>query len=384
MFLTALERQNPALIGAALSLLRQGKITPDSYVIDVDTVEYNAAALRDHARQHQLTPYVMSKQFGRNPWLTRRIIDQGYSGAVAVDFHEARTLAGGGVPVQHLGHLVQIPDNALGQALDYHPQVITVFSVEKARRINAVAGEKGIIQPLLLKIYQPGDVIYPGQQGGFLLSEVAQAARQIAALPHVRLAGVTHFPCLLATGQPGEYRPTANFTTLEQGAALLREAQHDLWQINAPSANCCSAMPLLAARGVTHIEPGHAFTGTVPANREGGEVEQVAMLYISEISHHVGENSYCYGGGFYRRGNAHQALVFHQSTPTRSALHPPDPDSIDYYLSLEGRFPPGTPVVMCFRTQIFVTRSDVALVSGIRRGAARLEGVYSSTGLPVR
>ena len=36
MFVEALKRQNPALISAALSLWQQGKIAPDSWVIDVD------------------------------------------------------------------------------------------------------------------------------------------------------------------------------------------------------------------------------------------------------------------------------------------------------------------------------------------------------------
>ena len=36
MFIDALKRQNPALISAAITLWQQGKIVPDSWVIDVD------------------------------------------------------------------------------------------------------------------------------------------------------------------------------------------------------------------------------------------------------------------------------------------------------------------------------------------------------------
>lgn len=36
MFIEALKRQNPALISAAIALWQQGKIAPDSWVIDVD------------------------------------------------------------------------------------------------------------------------------------------------------------------------------------------------------------------------------------------------------------------------------------------------------------------------------------------------------------
>ena len=47
MFLEATVQRNPGLIEAALHLHRQGRITPNTYVIDVDAVEANAAALPD-------------------------------------------------------------------------------------------------------------------------------------------------------------------------------------------------------------------------------------------------------------------------------------------------------------------------------------------------
>lgn len=86
MFLDALRKQNQPLIDASIGLLRQHKLTPDTWVIDVDMVKQNARRILQTAEEYRVTPYVMSKQFGRNPWLTQQIIDQGFSGAVAVDF----------------------------------------------------------------------------------------------------------------------------------------------------------------------------------------------------------------------------------------------------------------------------------------------------------
>ncbi|MCR9028949.1 YhfX family PLP-dependent enzyme, partial [Citrobacter amalonaticus] len=43
-------------------------------------------------------------------------------------------------------------------------------------------------------------------------------------------------------------------------------------------------------------------------------------------------------------------------------------------------FPVSSAVIFCFRTQIFVTRSDVVLVSGIQRGAAEIVARYDSLG----
>ena len=57
-----------------------------------------------------------------------------------------------------------------------------------------------------------------------------------------------------------------------------------------------------------------------------------------------------------------------------------DDSSIDYTLPLAGEYPVSSAVVLCFRTQIFVTRSDVVLVSGIHRGEPEIVGRYDSLG----
>lgn len=72
MFVEALKRQNPALISAALSLWQQGKIAPDSWVIDVDQILENGKRLIETARLYGIELYLMTKQFGRNPWLAEK------------------------------------------------------------------------------------------------------------------------------------------------------------------------------------------------------------------------------------------------------------------------------------------------------------------------
>ncbi len=112
-----------------------------------------------------------------------------------MDFREARCLANNGVPLRHLGHLVQIPDGEIESALRCRPEVITVFSFEKARRIAECARRLGMRQRLLLKVCQTGDIVYPGQEGGFLPDELVDVAARIAALGGVEIVGVTNFPC---------------------------------------------------------------------------------------------------------------------------------------------------------------------------------------------
>ena len=84
MFVEALKRQNPALISAALNLWQKGKIAPDSWVIDVDQILENGKRLIETARLYGIELYLMTKQFGRNPWLAEKLLALGYSGIVAV------------------------------------------------------------------------------------------------------------------------------------------------------------------------------------------------------------------------------------------------------------------------------------------------------------
>ena len=143
MFIDALKRQNPALISAAIALWQQGKIAPDSWVIDVDQVIENGKRLLDVAGQHGISLYLMTKQVGRNPWLAEKLLQLGYEGIVVVDYKESRVMRRAGLPVAHQGHLVQIPSRLVNEAVAQGTEVITLFSLEKAREVSAAAVKAG-------------------------------------------------------------------------------------------------------------------------------------------------------------------------------------------------------------------------------------------------
>ncbi|MBA3112390.1 YhfX family PLP-dependent enzyme [Salmonella enterica] len=382
MFIEALKRQNPALISAAIALWQQGKIAPDSWVIDVDQVMENGQRLLDVARQYGISLYLMTKQIGRNPWLADKLLRLGYEGIVVVDYKEARIMRRAGLPVAHQGHLVQIPSGQISDAVTQGTDVITLFSLEKAREVSIAAVKAGREQSVMLKVYGKNDFLYPGQESGFPLAYLADVVDEIRRLPGLRISGLTHFPCMLWDEKSDQTMPTPNLNTLVEARRELEGAGVGIEQLNAPSASSCSSLPLLAKYGVTHAEPGHALTGTIPCNQKGDQPERIAMLWLSEISHHFRGDSYCYGGGYYRRGHVQNALVFtpNNDTPIEAKLKPMDDSSIDYYLPLAGEFPVSSATVFCFRTQIFVTRSDVVLVSGIQRGATEIVGRYDSLG----
>lgn len=382
MFIKALQRQNPALIETALRFWQQGRIAPDSWIIDVDQVLENGKQLLKTAQQYGIRLYLMTKQVGRNPWLAEKLLALGYQGIVVVDYKESRVMRRAGLPVSHQGHLVQIPSAQVARAVERGTEVITLFSLEKAQEVSAAAAASGQTQAVMLKVYSDSDFLYPGQESGFSLTELDSVVAYIRRLPGVVLTGLTHFPCLLWDDEQQKILPTPNLRTLLAARDKLESLGVTVQQLNAPSATSCSSLPLLAEFGVTHAEPGHALTGTIPANQQGDQPERIAMLWLSEISHHFAGQSYCYGGGYYRRGRAKHALVFAPgSTIAQQAqLNKIDDSSIDYYLPLEGEFPIGSAAIFCFRTQIFVTRSDVVLVAGIQSGNPEIVARYDSLG----
>lgn len=387
MFIDTVIRRNPELIEAALDLHRSGRITPNTYVLDVDAVRANAEMMAEAAKQSGIVLYMMTKQFGRNPQLAQEIAAAGIDKAVAVDPWEALTLARAGISLGNVGNLVQIPAGMLEEIMAHRPEVITVFSAAKAREVSAAAVRLGMHQDLLLRVMAPGDFLYDGQVGGFRLDELRVAAQEILTLPNVEIAGVTAFPCFLYSREAGAVEPTPNLATVQTAVRMLREELGlTIRQVNTPSNTSVATLPLLAEMGATHGEPGHAFTGTTPHHADGAQQEIPAMVYVTEVSHRSADKFYVFGGGFYSRSRVEKALVGRDFAGILGNLLPAcpvPPEFIDYYGVLQagsGQAAVGDTAIYSFRTQIFVTRAQVALVRGISQGRPLLAGIYDSLG----
>jgi len=392
MFLRFLKAHNPALIDYGAYLLEQGLIESDTYVLDADAIEHNACRLRDLSKKHGLALYFMSKQLGHNPEIARRVLaagkdpssGHGFTGMVAVDFREAQILHFAGLPVKHLGHLCQVPKGSWDTALEMKSEVITLFSLEKAKELSQAASRHGLVQNILLRIRNEGDIFYQGQEGGFLLETLNETLDQIEKLPGVRVSGLTSFPCFIYNSSEAKSVPSPNAHTLSQGAALLRDRGIRTPIINMPSCNSLATLPLAAELGATHLEPGHSLTGTTPDNLNEKDPLTPALLYLSEISHQHEGRSYSFGGGYYRRSNLGKALVKTAKGYEETEALSPDPEMIDYHIQLKGLYPSGSPVCMSFRTQIFVTRSHVAVVEGLSKSEPKLLGIWDSAGNKVK
>ena len=385
MFLRKLQSRNPVLISETVRLYRENKIQANSYVLDLDAIENNAKIIADEAKKWGLTAYAMTKQMGRNPEVGRRIAKAGITKFVAVDPWEALVLAEAGLELGHVGHLVQIPEGMLEEVIGYRPEVITVFSYEKALSIHRVAEKIGVIQPILLKVTAQGDKIYEGQQGGVEEKDWLTVVSKILELSHVKLVGLTSFPCFLYKEEHGRIEEMPNMETLRRAK---REIEGKLGillpHMNAPSANTASSMEMVAKAGGTHCEPGHALLGTTPLHAVSDQPEKPAILYVTEVSHIYQGRAYPFFGGHYRRSHMQELAVFSAQGEEKGIFQAGEMDveSIDYYGSFRAseQVKIGDICIYAFRTQIFTTRSQVVLLDGLSQGRAKIAGIYDSQG----
>lgn len=393
MFLDVIRRRNPVLVEQAIALHQAGKLPANSYVIDLDTVEANARHIAGVAAKHGLKAYAMTKQMGRNASFCKAILRGGIAKSVAVDMECARATHRAGLQLGHLGHLVQVPRFEADAAAALAPDHWTVFSLEKAREAGAAAHRLGRSQAILTRLVAEGDRFYRGHEGGFPADDVLALAEAVDALPGAHFAGITSFPTQLFDHASGQVKPTPNLATLRRAAEALAKAGRKDIEINTPGTTSAQILPMLAEAGATQIEPGHGLTGTTPLHAVTDLPERPAVVYLSEVSHLIGSEAFCFGGGLYIDpvfpDYRVKAIVAREPTVADAALagvEIPSPASIDYYgmIDASGPLKPriGDSVVFGFRAQAFVTRAYVVGVSGLAKGEPVVETVHDALGRP--
>ncbi|WP_226643166.1 YhfX family PLP-dependent enzyme [Mesobacillus subterraneus] len=379
MFLDVTKRRNPKLIQTGVTLHQSGDIPPNTYVIDMDILQENVRLLAESANAHGVQLYFMSKQLGRLPQIGLMIAENGIEKAVAVEFDEGKRLHEAGVKIGNIGHLVQPGKRQWADVLSWNPEVVTVFSVERARQVSNEAVKQGKVQDILLKVFGDQDVIYPGQEGGIRITNLPAELQKLFGLPGIRIAGVTTFPNFQLAANQEEMEPTENLYTLLKAKQIIEENGCTVDQVNGPSATSCETIPFLAENGVTHGEPGHALTGTTPMHAYRDLPEKPAMIYVTEVSHQDKDYYYVIGGGYYGRSNITGCLVgnnegdiLEQTVPAYEV----SPEAIDYYgrIGKPNSFSIniGDTAIFAFRTQLFVTRAHIALVKGIQTGSPEI------------
>ncbi len=381
MFLKKMISENSPLVELAFSLHQQGQVLPDSYLIDVDTFKENAIKILNQANQQNIDLYFMLKQVGRNPYLAKLLVALGYKGAVVVDFKEALVMMKHHIPISNVGHLVQPPKQLLQQLVDYNCEYFTVFSIDKIKDINACAKKANKIQKIMLKIVGEEDLLYSGQIAGFKIEELEDVIKEVKELSNVTISGITSFPCFLYDEDLKKIKALDNLYTLLKADELLQEWGITIDNINAPSTTCVETLKLMKQYKINSAEPGHGLSGTTPMHAYEKSDETPCVLYLSEVSHNFDDKGYCYGGGFYRRSHMAQALVGPNLNAAKPIeVDPLDLESIDYYFTLNKQCKVNDTVIMAFRFQIFVTRSNVVLIEGLSQNKPKVIGNYDSLG----
>lgn len=381
MFLEKTIKRNPDLIRAAFYLHQSGQILPDTFILDLDTFRENAVKILAKADKNDIELYFMLKQVGRNPYLAGILKDMGYKGAVVVDYREAQVMMKHHIPICNVGHLIQPPRALLNELVSYGCDYFTVYSPEKIREINACAKEIGIVQKLLVRVTDRGDAVYSGQTAGFSPEEIPKLCRETSKLSNVKIAGVTSFPCFLYDEEKREIEAAPNMRTLVRAKEIFEKNGVRISNVNAPSTTSVATLEKMKEYPVGSAEPGHGLTGTTPLHAARDLEERPCVVYLSEVSHNFEKKAYCYGGGCYRRGHIQNALVGTDwENARREKVICPALESIDYYFGLEHEAKVSESVVMAFRFQMFVSRSDLCIVSGIRNGDPRIVKIYNSLG----
>lgn len=380
MFLSITKQKNPKLVDTGIYLHQSGQILPDTYILDLDTILANATIMLEKAKDSNIELFFMLKQIGRNPLVARELVNIGYRGAVVVDYKEALIMMDNDIPICNVGHLVQIPDQLLEKIINYGVEYITVFSTDILMKINKIAQKIGIKQKVLLKIVGENDQIYEGQFGGFLLENLINECKEFHKFEAIEFSGITSFPCFLFDEINNKLKQTKNIQTIKSAQEILRKNGFKVPELNVPSATCSETIPYIKEISGTQGEPGHGLTGTTPLHAYSSQPEKPALLYVSEISHNFKGNAYFYGGGYYRRGQINSVIVSNSKERVIDKVIKFGNESIDYYLSVKSEHDIGATVIAAFRTQIFVTRSDVAVVKGINEGKPEIVGIFDSQG----
>lgn len=378
MFLEKLQQSNLELIKACLNLFNDGLILPDTYVLDYDAILSNAKNMKRIADANNIKLFYMLKQIGRNPIIAKALDEIGFDGCVAVDYKEALLMKKHNCKLGHVGHLVQIPSHAMESIIEANPEYITVYCYERIEQINEICKKINHKQKIVLRIVDEDSDLYAGQVGGFSSSELPEFVKRISKLENIIIGGLTVFPAFLFSNECNKILPTNNIKAMNRARTIMEELGYKDLMINMPSCTCANSISLIKELGGTCGEPGHGLTGTTPLHKVSNEYEKVAYAYVSEISHNFKNSSYCYGGGHYRRSHMENAFVGNELNKAKVIM--PDQESIDYHFELNGNYEIGLPVIMCFRTQVFTTRSHVAVVKSIGNGEPELLGVFNGLG----
>ena len=384
--------RNPEMLEAAIELHQSGLIPAPTHMIDLDVVAENARVLAEAAKSCGLRVFVMTKQDGHEPHMTRLALDRGLDAVVAVEAIQAHRIHRYGFPLGHIGHLSNVPRHQIPAILAMEPEFVTVYTYEAAKAISEVATELGREQSLYVVTTNYGDEgTYDEMIGGWTEETCVDGVRPLLDLPNVRVAGLTQHVTIDYVSQDDAHsaKPTEGFfTTLRAKEKLEQELGLEDLRINCAGNANAVTMPILAGYGATDVEPGAALTGSAKFHAVQDMPEKPAHVLVSEATHTWRGDALVVGGGFsfvwdFNETPERFRGLFGRTLEEAKAnqLVFKGPPWVDFHgvFDCEGREPTfGDTLLFCHLSQAFVERGYVAAVSGISEGKPRLRGLFDN------
>lgn len=394
--------RNPALIEAAFELHRDGRIPSPTQIVDLDAIAENAAVQARAAARHGVRVFAMTKQNGLDPFMTRIALDQGLHSTVAVETLQAHRIHRYGFPLGNVGHLQNIPRRQVPQIVAMRPEFITVYSLQAATWVSEAARELGVEQDLYVRVTNPAVVegskvagtdegAFGGLVGGWTEADCVEGIRPLLELPNVRVAGLTQFSGIAYQGNPdaASARPTqALETTFRAKETLERELGLADLHVNCGGNANAITFGMLAAHGVTEVEPGLSISGSCAFHATEEMPEKPAQAVVTEVTHFWEDDVYTVGGVFAFVSELYdtspmQALVGASADEGRERrltyLYDEMVDAHGVFRADGAKPAIGDTVVMVHHPQGFLERGYTAAVSGIASGRPVVEGLFDAS-----
>ena len=208
----------------------------------------------------------------------------------------------------------------------------------------------------------------PRREGGFQPNELLDVATRITALGGVEIAGVTHFPVSRRrprTVKTSPRRTLKRWSTRRKRCARRAFLSNRLTPRRPIAATPSLRLPAVARRILNPATrlPAPFLPTNVASSRNASPCFICRKCLITQ------DRTACASAAAIIVAAACGMRWFSQGMPFTRRGRCRSNRTISITTGLEGNFAVGSPVIMCFRTQIFVTRSDVALIRASARAS---------------
>ncbi|SFU44012.1 alanine racemase [Alicyclobacillus macrosporangiidus] len=252
-------------------------------LVDLDILQRNIQSMADAARRAgvRLRPHVKTHKMHA---IARMQLEAGAVGLTCAKVSEAEVMAASGARDILIAYPV-VGDWQIERIvrLARRVQVTVAFDSEfAARKLNEAARDAGLVLPLYL-IVDTGN-----RRDGVLPGEPAlQLAKKVAALPHVRLAGImTHEGHVGRARDEEELKAAvaAAARDMVATAALLRESGIEVEQVSVGSTPACKSG--IVIDGITEWRPGTYVFNDVNELSRGTPLENCALSILATVVSH--------------------------------------------------------------------------------------------------